>query len=72
MLEFPMTKAEAVKYRYNTWAGNPKGYSYQPERCAMEVYEQGRGMMFYQCSRKPGHGPDSLYCKQHAKRVVGA
>ncbi len=24
----------------------------------------------YQCSRKRGHGPDGLYCKQHAKMIA--
>jgi hypothetical protein len=66
----PKTKDEAKKYRYNVWAGNPRGTQFNPERCAFERYSSDRFGMFYQCSRKPGHGPDSLYCKQHAKQVA--
>lgn len=32
------------------------------------VYEVGRSPSYQrQCSRKRGHGPDGLYCKQHAR-----
>lgn len=67
MLGYPKTKEEAAKYRYNTWAGNPKGHKYIEGRCAEEIWSSGRGSLPYQCSRKNGHGPDGLYCKQHAK-----
>ena len=63
----PLTRAEAEKYRYCTWAGDQKGRAFDPARCAHEVYERG---LFYQCSRKPGHGPDEIFCKQHAKRLA--
>lgn len=55
--------------RYNSWAGNPKGDPENKERCVQHVYPQdyARGMISVQCSRKRGHGPDGLYCKQHAK-----
>jgi len=69
MFDHPKTLEEAARTRYNSWAGNPNGNTYRPGRCAYEVQEPGRGIFFYQCLRKPGHGPDSLYCKQHAKRV---
>lgn len=69
MLDPPKTKKEAQQYRYNKWAGNPQGRAYNPTQCVYEVHESGRGYMFYQCSRKSGHGPDNLYCKQHAKMV---
>uniref|UniRef100_A0A6H2A3R7 Uncharacterized protein n=1 Tax=viral metagenome TaxID=1070528 RepID=A0A6H2A3R7_9ZZZZ len=67
MLEdYPKTLEEARAYRYNQWAGNPKGWPYQGGRCAYEVW---RNILGYQCSRKNGHGPSGLYCKQHAKKL---
>ena len=55
-----------------------KAYTYGPDwmkrfyrrfKCAAAVSD-GRGTVtFSQCSRKPGHGPGGLYCKQHAKRL---
>lgn len=68
-MEHPKTLEDAMKYRYNRWAGNPKGNEYQPDRCAYEVHERGRGILFYQCARRNGYGPAGLYCKQHAKIV---
>lgn len=39
--------------------------------CIEKVYPPGRWMSSKQCSRKRGHGPDGLYCKQHdPKRVA--
>lgn len=40
-----------------------------PARCIREVSESGRFGGFHrsQCSRSNGHGPDGMYCKQHAK-----
>ena len=35
------------------------------EFCAYLVDDENN-----QCQRKPGNGPDSLYCKQHAKKVM--
>jgi hypothetical protein len=66
MIQAPKDREEAEKYRYNRWASNPRGTKYDPTRCAYEVYG---GWIMYQCQRKPGAGPDNLYCKQHAKRV---
>jgi len=63
----PKTKEEAAAKRYGAWAGRPKGYAFKSEQCAFEVMSEG--WTFHQCSRKPGHGPDSLYCKQHAQKV---
>jgi hypothetical protein len=53
--------------RYGVWGGCPKGQSEDPTRCIEEVWPIG-GWNPYQCSRKRGHGPDGLYCKQHAKQ----
>ena len=59
----PETKAEAEAYHYGSWGA----IAYDPKRCAYEFYD--RNWLMFQCSRKPGHGPDELYCKQHAKKV---
>jgi hypothetical protein len=58
--------------RYGQWAGNPKGQPYNPKQCAHEVFPRGGSYITYQCSRKPGYGPDKLFCKQHAKKNVKA
>lgn len=52
---------------YCKWSGNPKGYPAKLERCAAEV---GGAYLLTQCMRKCGHGPNGIYCKQHAKRFV--
>jgi hypothetical protein len=67
MFDKPKTLQEAKAHRYAEWAGSPKGTAFDPSRCAYEMYDNFIGR---QCSRKPGHGPDGLYCKQHAKRIV--
>ncbi len=64
MLDYPKTRKEAEKYRYGTWAGNPKGNKYRAGKCAYEVWAD---FIAHQCSRNWGHGPDGLYCKQHAR-----
>lgn len=68
MLNPPANKADAARTRY----GNNSIYqdnAYDPERCAYEVWSGPRGMTAFQCKHKPGHGPDKLYCKQHAARL---
>lgn len=60
------TKMNMAARRYGVWSGNPKGTKYDPARCAEEVWPS-RGWSAYQCSRACGHGPDGLYCKQHAR-----
>ena len=47
---------------YGAWAGNPKGQIEDETHCVKEIYGN---YVPYQCSRKRGHGPDRLYCKQH-------
>ena len=68
MINPPKTLEEAYKTRYNSWAGNSKGNPYEEIHCAYEVLDTARWLT-YQCSRKKGHGPAGLYCKQHAKMV---
>lgn len=66
MFDAPQNAAEATKYRYGQWGGNPRGHAYNPELCAYQVSD---GWLYRQCSKKPGSGPAELYCKQHAKRA---
>lgn len=67
MLDYPKTIEEARKYKYHQWAGNPKGQPYKDGCCAYEVWSN---IFSYQCSRKNGHGPNGLYCKQHVKKIT--
>ena len=67
MTRDPVTREEAAKKPYRVWGGNPTGNPHDPTRCAAQVADSGRSCLFHQCIRKPGHGPDDLYCKQHAK-----
>ena len=56
--------------RYDVWAGNPKGIKEDPARC-IESVADFTGWHSYQCSRKRGHGPNGLCCKQHGKKKEG-
>lgn len=69
MLGPPTTLEEARAYSYCRWAGNPDGALYEPRRCAYEVPRVGGSVLFHQCARPNGHGPDRLYCRAHAKRL---
>ncbi len=51
---------------YGQWAGNPTGIREDVTRCVAEVSD---GWIFRQCTRKRGHGPGGLYCKQHGQRA---
>jgi len=65
----PTSKAEAVRYRYGKRSSQPQGVAYDPARCAAAVWGQWRGMIEAQCQRRAGHGPDALFCKQHAEKL---
>lgn len=52
---------------YSKWGGNPRGTAENVMHCIEAVYPPGNWYSV-QCSRKRGHGPDGLYCKQHGKR----
>lgn len=67
MSNHPRTKEEARKLRYGECSFSP-GARYQDHQCAATVWRSG-AYRSSQCSRKPGHGPGGLYCKQHAKEV---
>lgn len=62
MLNPPRTKEEAKARGYvvHWWA-------WMPGFCAYAIPEGSHEER--QCSRDSGHGPDGLYCKQHAKMV---
>ena len=62
----PRNKKEAEGYRYNRWAGNRNGTAYDLAYCAAEV-ANAVGWGRHQCSRRPGHGKNGIFCKQHAK-----
>jgi hypothetical protein len=64
MIYPPRTRDTANLRRYGAWAGNPNGSGYTANRCAYEVKS---GL---QCARKPGHGPEGLYCFQHSRMVM--
>ena len=51
---------------YDKSSLNPRGNREDVTRCISEVSD-GTHWHFLQCSRKRGHGPDGLYCKQHGK-----
>jgi hypothetical protein len=38
-------------------------------RCVAEVPYGGRSMLFHQCERARGKGPDGLYCGTHARQI---
>jgi hypothetical protein len=69
MFDPPRTLTDARAYRYGEWAGEPDGYRYVEGRCAYEAWDSS-GWHSFQCARKNGHGPDRLYCKQHAAKVA--
>lgn len=56
--------------RYGQWSGNEKGVAEDHTKCVEEVHANWTMWPIYvQCSRKRGHGPLGLYCKQHAKKL---
>lgn len=69
----PLTLADLTGRVYGKWSGNPKGYPFRADQCCMEV---GGNTSWgpanaRQCGRKPGHGPNGLYCRQHATTAPG-
>lgn len=51
---------------YGRWAGNERGFPEDTTRCIKSIFRDG-SFISSQCSRKRGHGPNGLYCKQHGK-----
>jgi len=64
-----MTRIINGERRYGAWGGCPMGHREDLTCCIEEVWRTG---IPHQCSRKRGHGPDGLYCKQHAKKHMEA
>lgn len=54
---------------YGQWAGNPRGQRADEAKCIEAVWPKD-GWIPYQCQRKRGHGPQGMYCRQHAKRYA--
>lgn len=73
MLNPPKNKKEAQRRRYAEWAGNKDGVLYDSNKCAYEIFATESYPVIHgprrQCSRKPGHGPGKIYCKQHSEKV---
>lgn len=65
----PTTLEEAKTFRYCRWGGCPDGTPWRKNQCAMDVHDIGRGALSHQCSRNSGHGPDGLFCSQHAAEL---
>lgn len=70
MIDPPKSRAEAQRrtYGHGLW-GKEK---FNPARCAYEVASGYRAPTWNQCTRKPGYGPDQLYCKQHDPATIAA
>lgn len=57
---------------YAFWHDKPEGEAEDVTRCIAEVQDtRGRSVnamfrWFRQCSRPRGHGPNGLFCRQHA------
>lgn len=73
MLNPPRTPEEAQAYKYGIWTWDIarwphqslEGQPYFKGHCAYEVsYIRGS---LHQCKHENGHGPNNLYCKQHAE-----
>ncbi len=62
-----MTRIIDGQRRFGCWGGCPDGQPEDPSRCTEEVWGGQIGTP-RQCSRRRGHGPDGLYCKQHANK----
>jgi len=59
-----MTRIINGERRYGVWNGCPMGRAEDLTLCIEEVWSR----IPHQCRRIRGHGPDGLYCKQHAKK----
>lgn len=57
--------------RYGAWAGNPAGRAEDPTKCIHALFDRYHPGG-YQCTRKRGHGPEGLHCKQHDPVAVKA
>lgn len=68
MINPPKSKAEAKKL---TYGDNLSKAPFNSQRCAWEVtVDEGRWASFHQCYRKPGFGPDGIFCKLHDPAAI--
>ena len=59
--------------RYAVTSIRPEGVPEDPARCIEEISRRAAfGRDYSQCGRPRGHGPDGLYCRQHARRAETA
>lgn len=63
------TRVELQNKRYGKCLSSPNGTPYNPKHCCETVVCSHDAYLSKQCSRKNGHGPDELYCKQHAGKL---
>jgi len=61
----PKTRAEAEAKLYGRYKKQ-----YDPTKCAAEVASGDRFPAYYQCTKKPGKGPDRLYCGTHCPEAA--
>ena len=63
----PKTRAEAEGWEYILLDNNPRVVGrYSHNLCAWAL-QANAWLGERQCARKPGYGPEGLWCKQHAK-----
>ena len=70
MNKYPLTAEEAQARIYGRVDRLQRGTPYNPAQCAYEVSVPPWYFESHQCARKPGHGHNGLFCKQHAKLVA--
>lgn len=59
--------------RYGQWSGHPTGDPENLSNCIEEVMnDRPYTNPSRQCTRKRGHGPGGLYCKQHGRMAEQA
>lgn len=69
MINPPKTREEAENYYRRELMGlAPRNRYFNPARCAYAAW-QPISLDRLQCTHKAGHGPDKLYCRQHAAMV---
>lgn len=66
MIRGPKTRAEVEGWEYGVGLR-----TYRPGLCAAEA-SSPHAKWSPQCLHKPGHGPEGLWCKQHAKMAEEA